>query len=161
MVTGHCQGNSSRFRIQAITSLQKHWPPFRSPHHSILVGNFGSNHGWKFVETAASHSEISKEFLNGYASFHTICGTALSVVFDLQVDVPRTSFFSLPWLLADERTQQPTRQNPYRTHWHGEESGRMQRFFRRPYAQPRNTRPLRLFHLCPKKPLVRARPKGR
>jgi hypothetical protein len=55
-----------------------------------------------------------KNFLDGYASLHTICGTALSVVFDLQVDVPRISFFSLPWFLADERTQQPTRQNPYR-----------------------------------------------
>jgi len=33
------------------------------------------------------------------------------------VDVPRTSFFSLPCFLAEERTQQPTRQNPYRTHW--------------------------------------------
>jgi len=47
----------------------------------------------------------------------TICGTALSVVFHLQVDVPRTSFFSLPRFLAEERTQQPTRQNPYCTHW--------------------------------------------
>jgi hypothetical protein len=43
-------------------------------------------------------------------------GTALSVDFDLQVDVPRTSFFSLPWFLAEELPQQPTRQNPYRTH---------------------------------------------
>jgi len=57
-----------------------------------------------------------QRFFNGYPSLHTICETALSVVFDLQVDVPRTSFFSLPWFLAEERTQQPTRQNPYRTH---------------------------------------------
>jgi hypothetical protein len=55
-------------------------------------------------------------FFDGYASLHTICGSALSVVFDLQVDVPRTSSFSLPWFLAEERTQQPTRQNPYRAH---------------------------------------------
>jgi len=57
-----------------------------------------------------------KIFLNGYASLHSICGTALSAVFDLQVDVPRTSFFSLPWFLAEKCTQQPARQNPYRTH---------------------------------------------
>ena len=54
-------------------------------------------------------------FWDGYASLHTICGIALSVVFDLQVDVPRTTFFSLPWFLAEECTQQPARQNPYRT----------------------------------------------
>jgi len=57
-----------------------------------------------------------KNILDGYASLHTICGTALSVVFDLQVDVPRTSSFSLPWFLTEDGTQQPTRQNPYRTH---------------------------------------------
>jgi len=34
------------------------------------------------------------------------------------------------------------------------------RFFRRPCAQPKNNRPLRLFHRCDKKPLVRASPKG-
>jgi hypothetical protein len=34
--------------------------------------------------------------LDAYASLHTICGTALSLVFDLQVDVPKASFFSLP-----------------------------------------------------------------
>ena len=90
----------------------------RCPHHSISVGNFGSNHGWKLVEAAASHSKICKEFfLDGYASLHTICGIALSVVFDLQVDAPKTTSFSLPWFLAEECTQQPTWQNPYRTHW--------------------------------------------
>jgi hypothetical protein len=44
-------------------------------------------------------------FLVAYASLHTICGTALSVAFDLQVDVPKTSFFSLPRFLAEEHTQ--------------------------------------------------------
>jgi len=52
-------------------------------------------------------------FLDANASLHTICGATLSVVFDLQGDVPKTSFFSLPWFLVEERTHQPTRQNPY------------------------------------------------
>jgi hypothetical protein len=43
--------------------------------------------------------------LLGYASLHTIYGTALSVVFDLQVDIQKISFFYVPWLLAEERKQ--------------------------------------------------------
>jgi hypothetical protein len=35
------------------------------------------------------------------------------LVFDLEGNVTKTSYFSLPWFLAEERTQQPTRQNPY------------------------------------------------
>jgi len=39
-----------------------------------------------------------------------------------------------------------------------EENVRTLRFFYRPWAQPTNTRPLRLFHRCGKKPLVCASP---
>jgi hypothetical protein len=38
--------------------------------------------------------------VDAYASFHTVFGTALSVVFDLQVDINETSFFSLPLVLS-------------------------------------------------------------
>jgi len=39
-----------------------------------------------------------------------------------------------------------------------EQNVRTLRFFHRPWAQPRKTRPLRLFHRCGKKPLVCASP---
>ena len=97
-------------------------------------------------------------FWNGYASLHTICVTSLSVVFDLQVDVPRTTFFSLPWFLTEECTQQPTPTKSKRhTLTDSEQNVRTLRSFHRSWAQPRNTRPVRLFHRCGKKPLVCAK----
>jgi hypothetical protein len=51
-----------------------------------------------------SFKNIQRIILDGYASLHTICGTALPLVFDLQVDVHRTSSFSLPWFLAEDRS---------------------------------------------------------
>jgi len=49
--------------------------------------------------------EYKKIFLGGGGAYtsllHTICVTALSVVFDLQVDVPKLIFFSLPWFLVE------------------------------------------------------------
>ena len=99
-----------------------------------------------------------KNFLGGYASLHTVCGTAPSVVFDLQVDVPTTFFFFLPWFLAEERTQQPTRQNPYRTHWLIVGKCHNVAFLSPSVCAAKKA--LRLFHRWGKKPLVRAKPKG-
>ena len=49
--------------------------------------------------------------MDAYASLRIVSGTALSVVFNLQMDVTKTSFDSLSWFLAEDRTQQATRQS--------------------------------------------------
>ena len=74
----------------------------------------------------------------------------------LQMDVPKTSFFSMPWFLAEERAQQPIRQNPCLCSAHTDctdhnENVRTWRFFHRPCAQPRHNRPPWLFHRCREK----------
>ena len=64
---------------------------------------------------------------------------------------PKPLFFSLPCFLAEQGTQQPTRQNPYRTHRQIVRKRENVAFFHGPCAQPSNTRPLGLSHRCGKK----------
>jgi hypothetical protein len=62
-----------------------------------LVGNTWCIDEQYLVETVAAHSKTSKELFRMHTQvFNITCAAALSVIFDLQVDVAETSFFVLP-----------------------------------------------------------------